>query len=119
MSASEASTSPLRAAIREPKTALELLDREEAWAIHSIATSLEGLGEDVSEALDLRARIRRNPFVSIGLGAALGFVGAPVLGRALQGLLKVAPQLHASASRSVYRLPGWVLASMRADRAWL
>jgi hypothetical protein len=76
--------------MRRPKTAEELLDREEAFALQRIACATERFGDDLCEAGRLRAHIREHPLVAVGLGGLLGFLCGPpamrLLGR-VPGLL--------------------------------
>jgi hypothetical protein len=106
-----------------PATPEEFLDCEEALAIQRIADSVQRLGDDLCAATDLRRRIRRHPFLATGLGGFAGFVGGPLMLRALKGMLTLTscvpnpsfvPNLS---SRRPHTLPGLVLASMRVVRA--
>ena len=80
----------------------QLLDREEALAIQRISETLQNAGEGLCRATDLRARIQRHPYLYAGLGACLGFVGGPFVGRTLARVL-----------------PGLTLAALRGVRARL
>jgi hypothetical protein len=62
-----------------------LLDHEEALALQDLTTSVQGLGEELCSAIDLRGRIRRYPLLSTGLAALLGYFGVPPLVRGLLG----------------------------------
>ena len=83
MSGSETGAAGTRPPRLQPTTAEELLDDEQARAIQEIAASVQRSGEELCGAAGLRPRIRRHPFVAMGLGAFLGFVGVPLVPRAL------------------------------------
>lgn len=101
----------------QPATAAELLDQEEALAIQNVADSALRLGDDLSAAADLRGRIRRHPFLAIGLGAVAGFVGGPLLLRASKRLLSSASGVALAASARPQALSGFLRTSLRAVRA--
>jgi hypothetical protein len=101
----------------QPTTVEELLAREEALAIQRIAGSVQRLGEDVCAVADLRRRIREHPILSTGLGALLGFVGGPLVPRAVVRISKMTSRAAVPASGMPRTLPGLVWASLRAVRA--
>lgn len=70
----QASPAPRKA----PVTVAQLLDQEEAWAIEGLTDRIGRCGESSPGVERLRARIRRFPLFSAGLGALIGFVGAPI-----------------------------------------
>jgi hypothetical protein len=102
---------------RQPATAEELLDHEEALAIRRLASSVERLGDDLCIAADLRPRIRRHPFIATGLAAIAGFVGAPLVLRTLGRVPTMGTSLANFALRRNHSLPALVLTSLRAVRA--
>ncbi len=61
-----------------------LLDREEALAIQRLTGSIQRVSDEIIEAVDLRARIRRNPWIAVGIGATAGFLGGPFVLRLLK-----------------------------------
>jgi hypothetical protein len=95
----------------------ELLDHEEALAIQRIAGSVQRLGDDVLAATDLRGRIRRHPFLAIGIGAVSGFIGGPLLLGAFKRVLTMTSSLPNPASQSPYALSGLVWNQLRRVRA--
>lgn len=101
----------------QPATAEQLLDHEEARAIHEIADSVQRLGDDPSVAANLRRRIRPHPLRAAGPGASLGFVGGPLILRAFERMLTATSSVPNPASRRLHTLPGLVLASLRVVRA--
>ena len=94
-----------------------MLDREESLAIQSIAGSVQRLGDGVLAATDLRGRIRRHPFLAIGIGALSGFLGGPLLFGALKRVVTNSSGAPNHASGSLHGLPGLVIASLRGVRA--
>jgi hypothetical protein len=109
MSTAKSTTAPL-----QPTTVEELLAHEEVLAIQRIASSVQRLGDDVFAAADLRRRIRKHPFLSTGLGALLGFVGGPLVPRAVVRISKMTSSVANPASLRPHTLPGLVWASLRA-----
>jgi hypothetical protein len=91
----------------------QLLDREEAQAIQRISAAAQHFGEDICRATDLRARIRRHPFLSTALGVGLGFFGGPFVLRTFRRILDATSSIPIPGSRPPYALPGFVFASLR------
>ncbi len=100
-----------------PATVSELLDYEEAMAIQGITATVQRLGTDILVATDVRNRIRRHPFLAVGIGACLGFVTGPFLLRNFKGILIAATTLPSRIPRPPHSLPGLVTASLSAFRA--
>ena len=98
---------------RQPVTADEFLDYQEALAIQRIASSVQRLGDDLCVAADVRQRIRRHPFLATALGALAGFVGGPLLLRNFRRLLTATSNMGNSTSRLPGNLPDLVMASLR------
>jgi len=95
----------------------ELLDQEEALAIQRITESVHSTGEELCSAAELRPTIRRHPFLAVGLGAAAGFFGGPLLVRSSRRLLTKLPATLGALSGRASSLQGIALASLRAVRA--
>jgi len=62
-----------------PRSALELLEREEEQALEELRQALASAGEDLPALGEVRALARRHPELTLAASAALGFVLAPVL----------------------------------------
>jgi hypothetical protein len=103
--------------IAPPRTAAELLDREEALAIQRITNTLGSVGEDLCAATALRPAIRGHPLLAVGLGAVAGFFGGPVLLKASRRLVGGVPSMLGAVSNPTKHLKGIALASLRAVRA--
>jgi hypothetical protein len=101
---------------RRPATAEELLDHEEALAIQRIAGSVQRLGDDVLVATDLRGRIRRHPFLAVGIGAFSGFVGGPLLLGTLERVMTMTAGIPNLPSVRPRALSGLVWARLRGIR---
>jgi hypothetical protein len=103
--------------INEPALSIaQLLDGEEALAIEQLTHSLQGLGEGLCGAADLRARIRAHPFLASGLCAGIGFLAAPWLGRAGRQLFAAGAGLRSMKAASATSIPDLLLASLRGLR---
>ena len=98
---------------RAPESARELLDREQARVLDSLAVSVRRLGETLCAAAELRPAIRRSPLLTSGLAVLLGFVGSPLV----PGLLRRGMGVALGAPRVVSRVPGFVFAALRIARA--
>ena len=66
---------------RQPRTEAQLLDLQEKLALRGMASTLQCLAEDACDATDVRARVRKSPFLSLAIAASIGalagsFVGA-------------------------------------------
>ena len=83
-----------------PTTVEELLGREEALAIQQIVGSVQRMADDVLVTTDLREQVRQHPGMALSLSALLGFVAAPLLGRAARRALSATVK-----GRSLNRLP--------------
>jgi hypothetical protein len=112
MSKMKPTTAPPR-----PRTAEELLDREEELALRRIARTAQNLGEDLCTALDLRGSTRRHPVLSTGLATVLGFVAGPLIPRAFKGSVLRAAFVAAPASMRPHSMPRFVLTGLRRARA--
>jgi hypothetical protein len=117
MSESETHTTRTSPLPLPPATVEQLLEQEEARAIQRLASSLHRLEHDVLAAVELRARIRRHPFLATGLGAALGFAAAPLAPRILRWIVTAASGLPHLAARMPVGVACLVLASVRGARA--
>lgn len=97
MSTSGRNTAPTMTRELQPATAKELLDREEARAIQGLTDSVQRLGDDLCAATDLRGRIRRHPFLAVGLAAGtgvfLGCAGGSSVPRILRRILSTTSSL--------------------------
>ena len=97
MSAFARNTAKITTQELQPATAKELLDREEARAIQEITDSVQRLGDDLCAATDLRAKIRRHPFLAVGLstgtGVFLGCAGGSSVPRILRRILSATSRL--------------------------
>ena len=60
-------------------TCEEYLDRQEKQARRSIAGATRTTGDELKTVVDLPALIRRHPALSLGAGAAAGFVAGSML----------------------------------------
>ena len=100
-----------------PRTVEQLLDREEALAYQRISAALQRAGEGLLEATDLRARIRRHPFLAAGLGVGLGFFGGSFALRTLKRVVSATSSIPIPGARPPYALPGILIASLRGIRA--
>lgn len=98
-------------------TAEEFLDHEEGLATQDIADSVQRLGNDLCASADLRRRIRRHPFLATGLGAVLGFVGGPLILRALERRVSMTSSVPMPVSRRPRVHPCLALAWLRVVRA--
>lgn len=116
---SESGTSPSRItrAVSRPKTVEQLLDREEALAVQRITHAVQRVGEEFAVATDLRARIRRHPYLSTALGACLGYLGGPLVGRTLKRALNATAGIPIPGGPAPRSLPGVILASVRSAYA--
>jgi hypothetical protein len=94
----------------------ELLDYEESLAIQRIASSVQRLGDDVLAETDLRGRIRRHPFLALGIGAVSGFIGGPLLLGSFKRVLIMAPSFTKSASPRAHAWSGLVWNQLRGAR---
>ena len=106
-----------KSAERRPTTVKELLDREEALALGTIAGSLEQLSEDLIVATDLRERIREHPLLAAGLGAFVGFVAAPLTLRLAKRAADASAIVGFPAAAQASTLPDLVNSSLRRLRS--
>lgn len=83
---------------RTPRTEEEFLELQDALAHERLKLAARSLGEDVLSALELRGRVERHPFASVGASA----VGGMLLARPLLRLLRAAG----------HRRGGWVRSGM-------
>jgi len=60
-------------------TCEEYLDRQEQRARQSIARATQTTGEELKRVVDLPALVRRRPALTLGIGAATGFVVGSML----------------------------------------
>lgn len=72
-----------------PRTALELLDREEERALEELKNTLASAGEDLPGLGQVRALARRHPELTLAASAALGVLLAPALAGVVRTALPV------------------------------
>ena len=113
MSGSDIDTTRARARPLQPTTVEELLDHEEALAIHRLRSSVQRAGEAVCTAVDLRPSIQRHPLLAMGLGAALGFVGVPTVPYAFRWIVRTATRVPQLAAQMPGGTSGFVLNALR------
>ena len=81
--------------LRPPANLAELLDQQEALAIHGLVERFDHFGDDLKDMVDLPAQVRRHPLSSVGIGALGGFLASGLLVRLAGGAPNVANRLGA------------------------